>query len=151
MNILIFSKPIHSGKTTALMSWSKQQNCGGVLMPNVSGNKLFFDIGNKQYFESSALHTNEIQIGKYKFSTSAFIQANDIIIKASTQSIDYLIIDEVGLLELRKEGFYDAVNYLLTKKSSHNFKGNIVLVVRDSLLKDVVDFFNINTYKLFCL
>ena len=43
MSIIIFSRPVHSGKTTELMQWCEQvsikQNVAGILMPDIDGSR----------------------------------------------------------------------------------------------------------------
>lgn len=82
MSIFIFSKPIHSGKTTALMQWCKRNtNCAGILMPDMDGNRKMYSIQDSSFFEVScqpsfAIQENVISIGRYTFYKEAFNKAN---------------------------------------------------------------------------
>lgn len=151
MSIIIFSKPIHSGKTTTLMQWCKHQKCAGILMPDINGCRKFYNVETKNYFDTECKQPDTesyTSIGKYHFSNTAFNQANDIIINSLHKQIDYLIIDEIGKLELNKKGFYAALQATLKAYSNKQFNGKILLVVRDNLLNDVLTYFNINEYEI---
>ena len=40
MSIFIFSRPVHSGKTTELLHWCNQQkNIMGIAMPDINGSR----------------------------------------------------------------------------------------------------------------
>lgn len=154
MSILIFSKPVHSGKTTALMNWCKHQKCGGILMPNKEERKCFFNIETGKCVATEPANSKDeafVRIGKYNFSIAAFELANDIIINAANKDFDFLVIDEIGLLELENNGFYRALDCVLKLHKTENFNGNILLVVRDVLLTKITSFFKIQDYEKFLL
>ena len=150
MNLIIFSKPIHSGKTSELFRFCKQNNpVSGILMPEMNGTKLFYDIANKSFFNAEIdqlIYTeNDIEnIGKYNFSKASFAKANNIILNVNNKINNILIIDEVGKLELQKKGFHPALIFLLTSTN----KINLLIVVRDVLIKEVTDFYQISHYKI---
>jgi nucleoside-triphosphatase THEP1 len=60
-----------------------------------------------------------------------------------TGKTSWLVVDEVGPLELRGEGFHNVVTDLLIKHP-----GNIILVIREQLVEEVVKSFNINHYTI---
>ena len=153
MSIIIFSKPIHSGKTTQLMHWCKmQKTCGGILMPDVDGQRKMFDIDKKSYFKlecKSPISSNEktIEIGKYLFYQSAFDTANQVITEALSAVTEFIVIDEVGMLEINQKGFYTSVKQLTDISNAGNLKSKVILAVRDVFVADVVACFNILKYK----
>lgn len=142
MSIIIYTNAIHSGKTQSLFAWcQKQANVGGILMPNLSGKKQFYDIATQTYFDAQVdeFCNDEIwQIGKYCFSKQAFDNANKAIIKAMAENKDWVIIDEIGYLELEQKGLYDSWQFCLQFINNQQFKKHLVLVVRSNLLKKVV-------------
>lgn len=154
MSIFIFSQPIHSGKTTALMQWCKKNtNCAGILMPDVDGSRKMYAIQEAYLFEAScqpSLVTDEnvISIGPYSFYKEAFARANKIIIAALNSLVEWLVIDEVGKLELKRTGFYPAVKKAIEAVNTNSFKGNLLLVVRDSLLTAVINELGIEKYEV---
>ena len=154
MSIFIFSQPIHNGKTTALMQWCKKNtNCAGILMPDVDGSRKMYSIFDAAFFEAScqpSMSTNEkvISIGPYSFYKEAFARANEIIIAALNSSVEWLVIDEVGKLELKRTWFYPAVKKAMEAVKANSFKGNLLLVVRDSLLTAVINELGIEKYEV---
>lgn len=144
--IYILTGPVHSGKTTYLQKLILHRNdvCG-ILSPVINGKRVFLDIATKGIFDMQA-DDNEvsIKIGKYNFSQKAFDKASSIISNCWQQK-RLLIIDEVGPLELKKEGFYTTVCNAVAKKSDHK----IILVIRDNLLHDVIDFFQLTQHSVF--
>ena len=153
LNIIIFCKPIHSGKSTALLNWTKQQqNCYGILMPEIKGLKSFYAINNQEYFEAEVFENNKDTIktqiiGKYIFNSGSFNKANKIIIDAYQKENDFIIIDEIGRLELMQKGFFESLQFIL-QSSSPKKNLSLLLVVRDTLLNEVVIFFQIKKYQL---
>ena len=150
--ITIFSKPIHSGKTTQLLKWvEKQSLCAGILMPDISECRNFYNISTKKYFIAQCIETNLvdetiINIGKYQFYVDAFERANEIIIKSIDSNCKYIIIDEVGKLELQEKGFHQSIKFVLENYATA--KKNLLLVVRDSLVNKVVNFYNLKNYHI---
>jgi nucleoside-triphosphatase THEP1 len=50
----------------------------------------------------------------------------------------WLVVDEIGPLELKGQGFHDVLRELLQKR-----KENIILVVREGLVQQVTEHFKI--------
>ena len=145
MSIVIFTNPIRTGKTTQLLHWcEQQQNVGGIVMPDINGIRHVLDIQTKEIFIiecDDPGNTNEplVNIGRFYFYAAAFEKANAILINESTKARDWLVIDEVGRLEVDGKGFYPSIKKILDTK---NYK-NLLLVVRDSLYEKAVSFFMI--------
>lgn len=154
MSIYIFSRPIHSGKTTSLLKWCKQQkNIYGILMPDINESRKIFDLHTKTVFDiecPDALNANEplISVGNFHFYISAFEEANHILLSALKQKPGWLIIDEVGILELDGKGFYTAIVKAVEFYSDKNSSGNLLITVRDSLCAKVIAFFKLKDYKV---
>jgi nucleoside-triphosphatase THEP1 len=153
MGIYIFSRPIHSGKTTALHSWCKQQeNIAGILMPDINGCRKIFDLSTDEIFniECKDADTKEslISIGKFHFYNSAFEKANTILLQALITKPEWLVIDEAGKLELNGKGFYTAILNAVEVYDNIAYTNNLLLTVRDSLVEDVIGFFKIKHYQI---
>lgn len=88
---------------------------------------------------------NVLEIGRFKFSQSAFERAVEIIRSASTRENGFLIIDEIGPLELKQKGFHNVLTEVLLNNSSIP---NILLVVRKALLEDVFKFYSLKKNEL---
>lgn len=152
MSIYIFSRPIHSGKTTELMQWcSKQKNMYGVLMPDINGSRKILDLHTKNVFDiecTGSVHTDEplTIIGRFRFYTASFDKANQVILDAIAQNPYWLIIDEAGKLEIDGKGLYPSI--LKAVEFYKNNPSNLLITVRESLLADVITFFNLDGCKL---
>ncbi|MBC7946477.1 MAG: hypothetical protein H7Y42_01255 [Chitinophagaceae bacterium] len=141
--VMILTGKIGEGKTTSLVNWSEsRKDVFGVLTPVINGKRFFMDAHARHLFpmEASPGDKEVVTIGKYTFSTQAFERAIQLI-RYSIQKPGWLIIDELGPLELKGEGFYEVV---LEALRSGNESQRILLVVREGLLDDVKNKFNIN-------
>jgi nucleoside-triphosphatase THEP1 len=137
--IYIFSRPIRSGKTTQLQTWLKlQENCAGVLTPDIGGKRMIFNIaGNKFHpFEVDAAYGGDVvDVGNFLFAKTAFALGQDILERTLFEHYPWTIIDEVGKLEIEQgEGFEPAV-LRLVKAFQTGKEGKLLLVIRDSLLE----------------
>ena len=145
--IFILSGPIQSGKSTRLMEWAmKEKNVKGIITPIVGNNRMFYNIDKKQFFamESAAKEIDTLKIGKYFFSQYAFRKAEKIIEDGALNNEGWLVIDEIGPLELKGEGFNTVLKKILPIE---NKKFNLLLVIRESILEDILKYFEI---KKFC-
>lgn len=154
MSIYIFSRPIHSGKTTALLQWcDEHQNIAGVLMPDIGGSRKVLDLTSKDIFDiecTDPLHSNEAltPVGKFHFFTASFEKANTIIELAIGRNPRWLVIDEAGKLELEGKGFYASLIKAIDFYDRPNSSGNLMITVRDSLCEPVIHAFGIKNYTL---
>ena len=154
MSIILFSRPIHSGKTTELVQWcNEQKNIDGILMPDIDGSRKIINIKTKEIFDIECTDTKNNRelittIGKYNFYTAAFEKANSILINALAHKPDWLIIDEAGKLELDGKGFYEAIIKAVDIYDRKKSCGNLLIAVRESLCNDVILFFKIKNYTV---
>lgn len=139
--IFILTAPIRSGKTTSLINWSANKgDVSGILTPVVNNKRVFMNAYTKEQFPMEATdgEVETLDVGKFVFSKTSFDKAVQVIHNAM-QKEGWLIIDEIGPMELRGKGFYGIV-----KKAVMERKENIILVVREGLVKQVINHFNIN-------
>lgn len=138
--VYILTGEIASGKTTSLLQLvKKRKNVSGILSPvDNYGKRYFLDIERNERFEMLADDNDpdSLSVGRYKFSRDAFRRAAHTI-RNIGNSTSLVIIDEIGPLELRKEGFYEEIKHLLSNSQ------DILLVVRRSLVENVMEFFDI--------
>jgi nucleoside-triphosphatase THEP1 len=142
--IYILSGPIQIGKTTALVKWSAgRSDVFGILTPVVNGKRFFMDAHAQNQFEmeSNDIEQEVVSIGGFKFSREAFERASHIIDHAINKG--WLVIDEIGPLELNKEGFYE-----ILRKALENHTHQLLIVVRESLLPRVTEFFQVKSYDV---
>lgn len=150
-HIYILSADIHQGKTTALFNWVKNKtNVFGILTPDIYGKRYFMDIETSEKFEMEAdpYEENTQDIGRFKFSDSAFKKANGILKNSLLQKNGWIIIDEVGPLELKQKGFHNIIKEIFSTK---DLSLNILLVVRKPLLQEVIQFYGLNSNEIILL
>ena len=153
MSIYIFSRPVHSGKTTELLQWcSQQKNIAGILMPDINGSRKILDLYTKEVFDiecADAANTKELltSVGRFHFYTVAFEKANKIVLTALDQTPDWLVIDEAGKLELDGKGFYESIIKAVDLYNNDK-PGNLLITVRESLSTEVISFFKVKNVQV---
>jgi nucleoside-triphosphatase THEP1 len=153
--IYIFTGEIKSGKTTRLGKWIENNpDADGILAPVIGGKRYLARIRtNEQKLLEYTGNDRNIElttICDYKFINSVFDWGKDELYNAFIQKPGWLIIDEIGPLELRGE----ALEPMVSKILGENIKGiNIVLVVRKVLVEKVIEHYNlhINGFKFFII
>ncbi|OUS03541.1 hypothetical protein A9Q86_01115 [Flavobacteriales bacterium 33_180_T64] len=151
--IYILSEAIRTGKTTTLLEWTKNRtDVDGVLCPdNEKGKRYFLKIKSKGIFslEVETENINDIiQVGPFRFLKSAFEKANDFVISlTSNKENRYLIIDELGKLELKNTGLHASAKMIIPQYIL-NDKEHLILVVRESLLYEIIAHYDISHYSI---
>lgn len=138
--IVVLSGPVQTGKTTALVNWSTGRNdVYGILTPVANEKRVFMNIASRHLFRMEAKEGDEsvLVVGKHVFSAEHFDRAATII-KEAVHKEGWLVIDEIGPLELRGSGFHDIVKEVLEQR-----RDNILLVVRDGLEEKVITYFQV--------
>ena len=140
--LYLLTGEIHSGKTTRLLSWCQnRKDVVGILSPVIGGARTFLDIGTMEEFPMEVAGEEEtMDIGKYHFSKAAFDRASSILFN-NIHTENWLVIDEIGPLELRGEGFAAIV-----KKITEERVGKTLFVVRDIVLPDVIGHFKLDRF-----
>ena len=148
INVLILTGDKQSGKTTFLKNWcATQQNIGGILTPIVDDKRCFYDIETSSFYSMEVtanppLNEGILTVGKYFFSQKNFDKAATTLIEACTNNkFKYLIIDEIGPLELKQQkGFYQSLLFVLQylQKSTQ-----LIIVVRQNCIEDIVQLLNV--------
>lgn len=147
--IFIVSGPVHSGKTTGLIKWAQnRKDVSGILTPVINGKRFFMNAATNDSFpmEKDIQELSGFEVGKYVFSVAAFIRAKEILQNAAHQKQGWIVIDEVGPLELKGKGFHNSIREILMQRNT-NLK--VILVVREFLLDEVLKYFAIDAYKKF--
>jgi nucleoside-triphosphatase THEP1 len=142
--ILILSGPKHSGKTTFLQKWVLGKRVGGVLSPVGKDGKRYFELlpgKEKLHMEALPGEFPTIPVGRFSFSFENFEKAIQHVYQSADQDFPQIIIDEIGPLELREEGFFHVLRDLLPRQRAG--KTQLMLVIREELVEEVLDFFGI--------
>lgn len=146
-NIFILSGEINSGKTTRLAIWlENRSDVGGILTPKINSERVFQDAASGQTWPMEATENEEqLLVGRYRFSAAGFQKALSVLESAlNDPAIRFLVVDEIGPLELRNEGFAAFLRTALNFIESHPEK-NLILVIRKSLVDQIKDHFQIRT------
>ena len=83
-----------------------------------------------------------IVVGRFSFSKTGFEKAVAVI-RNNRNNDGWLVIDEIGPLELRGEGFSDVVKEVIGQRS-----GKTILVVREGMADQVAAHFGIGGYTI---
>ena len=138
--ITILTGPVGTGKTTSLLNWSGNKNdVFGILSPVIEGKRYFLNIQTREKWpmEVEEKETAVLQVGRYVFSKKNFDAAIDVLNSVKNES-GWLVIDELGPLELRGEGFYAIMNEILSER-----RNKLLLVVRENLVDEMVKKLNL--------
>jgi len=148
--ILILSGPTKSGKTTKLMQWAaSQKNIDGIFQPVIDGRRFIYHISSRTLKKLEVDNGDDlISIGQYKFNNQTFLWAQEKLLDACNKKIDKLIIDELGPLELMGKGLEPAISKIISLLPNFNFQ--IILVIREKILLDLLNHYNIeNSFEKF--
>jgi nucleoside-triphosphatase THEP1 len=144
--IYILCGPVHSGKTTALASWlNRQEQVAGILTPDADGKRMLRDIatGKTLAFECADSDDAEVvSVGKYVFSKRVFDFAHKCLHDLNGKHEGWIVLDEIGKLELEDRGFEPALSRLINEHRQRNTK--LMLIVRDYLLEQVIAKYNLD-------
>jgi nucleoside-triphosphatase THEP1 len=151
--IFILTGPIRSGKTSALSDWILgREGVDGLLSPdNEHGQRYFYAIKAHASFPfeaDSSTTESIIAIGRFHFLKTALDRANKYLLGCkNSEKLSYLILDELGKLELKNEGLHEAAKELIPQfqNSTHS---HLILVIRDSLLEALIQKYEISHYTV---
>jgi len=119
------------------MQWVRQQaSVAGILTPDIDGKRILLDISTNQLYplQTDGNNMDTIAVGKFLFSKAVFLKGKEILEHALAGVADWLVIDEVGKLEIeRDQGWEPAVAHI-TEAFAPIRHRKLLLVVRDSLL-----------------
>ena len=153
-SIYIFTGEIKTGKTTRLQKWvGENPDADGILSPVIDGCRHIVSVKSNETrvleYHGDDKSTELTKIGNYNFLSSVFEWGRGEVYKAYLQKPKWLIIDEIGPLELRGEGLEPEVSRILNDDA--NSETNVVLVVRKPLLETVIEHYRLHLkgYKYF--
>ncbi len=154
-NLFILTGPINSGKTTKLMQWAAaQKNIDGIFQPVIDDKRFIYHISSRTLKILETKNTKPendiVTIGRYQFRKSVFNWAQNILNDCVNKKLNWLIIDEIGPLELDGKGLEPIISKIFNEIDK--LSGNVLCVVRDSILNKFVEQYRLeNKYELFNL
>ena len=128
--IYILTGDIRTGKTTALHQWALyRDDVDGILSPDHHDKRYFVKLKSQQQFALEVKNPSEseaiIRVGRFHFLKHAFTEANSYILSVwEKRTYRYLIIDELGKLELKNTGLHHAAK-IITKH--HDLMNSIIV------------------------
>jgi len=140
MFLFILEGPVKSGKTTLLSNWiNGREDVDGILAPVINGERCLLHISSLEShpLESPANKKDQVKIGRFTFSQKVFLWAQERLSTIDSLNINWLVIDEIGPLELQGYGFEPAITSLLRRYSQTEI--NILMVIREGLVEKVLD------------
>jgi len=141
--IYILRGPVQSGKTSRLEQWAVGKvNIYGLLAPIMEGKRYLKNIytGEMRLLEADNPITNRpiTRIGKFAFYEDTFEWGRRVLTGNIPQADSWMIIDEIGPLELQGRGLEPAVSSILGNAGDLVI---VVLVVREKLFNDVLQYY----------
>jgi nucleoside-triphosphatase THEP1 len=145
--IYIFTGSVQSGKTTRLLQWIKRKQCAGILSPIIKNKRHIYSIlsDKSRCLEVDDLNDDKIDkvtIGKYNFSNEVFGWARKQLAHALDAKKKWLVIDEIGPLELKGQGLEPVISQILNNYELSE-RNRLLLVVRENLISDVITYYQI--------
>jgi len=154
--VYIISGETRSGKTTYLNQIIRELrekhstiSIGGIIAHGIDkdGERYGFDIENVATQEKHFLCSQEPQvdaqkIGRFYFSKKGFSFGNKAL-SSNLDKTDLLVIDEIGYLELKGEGWFSAIEEALAYENL-----NMIWVVRKRILEEVLQLWQHSNTKV---
>ena len=148
--ITIITGKIRSGKTTYLKKLISSLDYVEGIIQIADGKKRFFiDISSGDQIEltSQSRNSDTFNMGNFIFRKSAFTWAKEKLEISLKKRYTIIAIDEYGLLELRSEGLEPLFSEIINR-TKLNVELQLLVVVRETLLKDFLKKFNLNENKI---
>jgi nucleoside-triphosphatase THEP1 len=150
--IYILAGDIRTGKTSALQEWVPTwDSVKGILCPDDKDErKYLYNIETWDRFPLEVPEKSDktISVGKFHFLEDSFKIANYILIKTFDEyDFEFLVLDELGKLELNGKGIHQAAKYIIDNYESNDAK-NLLLVVRTHLVKDIIAHYGIKSFQI---
>jgi len=142
--VFLLNGAIQSGKTTALGQFCRRPGCDGLLSPVIDGRRSFQRIRTGETISMETAGPG-LKIGRFRFDPAAFAWANRQIEEAVSAFPDWLIIDEIGPLELSGGGLQPAMNLALSRLAENK---NLILVVRLGLEEAVTACLGSHSFRI---
>jgi len=137
----IITGPRGAGKSTLCMQIleylrNHRKYAGGVITTQNSSKWLYLVQDDRKIRFEARCDEEYIQVGKFRVHKENMQHAVDQIMRSLEE--EYLFIDEIGILEMNKGGFYPGLEKAFLRED-----GNI-FVVRESIQQEIMDSYFIN-------
>ena len=147
--IFLLTGAKNSGKSTRLLKWAEsQKGAVGIVCLREKGKRVLYSIHSNILKEHEVNSDSEpvITVGKYYFSKKSFNWAEQEILKALEIKPTWLILDEIGPLELQGMGHDKVIKQIFSNPELSNTK--LLFVIRENLVTEVISNYNIDKAKI---
>ena len=137
----IITGPRRAGKSTLCMQVLQHlrkhhQDAGGVITTQNSSRWIYLVQADRKIRFEARIDEECIQVGKFRVHKENMQQAVNHIMKSLKN--EYLFIDEIGILEMNKGGFYPVLEEAFSRTEGNMF------AVRESILDKILDSYNVS-------
>ena len=161
--VYLVTGPVQTGKTTRLRAWcDERSDVDGILAPVVDGRRHLLHIGGGviRNLEEVSGGAATVTVRRYTFNADVFAWARSCLLSAAAdpgREINaqprWIIVDEVGPLELSGGGLEPAVSKLLALALNSPLRGGgnllrVVLVIREHLVDDALKHFGVSPVQV---
>lgn len=139
--VYILTGEIQQGKTSSLKEWIKTHpSVAGILSPSIRGEKFLEQISTsiQRPLGQPISVEDSLFIGRYRLSKAAFAWGKDILKSELELNKEWFILDELGPLELKNEGFEPIFSNCILPQLKIASR-HTLLVVRNRLVCDVIE------------
>jgi nucleoside-triphosphatase THEP1 len=145
-----------SGKTTFVKNLidifrKNKIEVGGIISERVISNSqatgydlINIENGEKEVFLRQNEECGSEKIGRYTICTKGLKFGNNILGSIVMPGNRIVVIDEVGLLELRNKGWFESIDKLLGKPGKH-----LLLVVRNTFVDKIISKWDLSDTTIF--
>jgi nucleoside-triphosphatase THEP1 len=145
--IYILNNEVGVGKTTSLQNWILHENPSvvGFLMPVLDGKRVIQLLPQNTFVnvECEAKNENALHVGRFVFNNIVFKNAIEhSLFYSNFYNPDYLVIDEIGPLELHQSKGLFSLLQLIFQHTIQFPKIAIIVVVRNSCLPNFIQLVN---------
>ena len=146
----ILSGPIRSGKTGALRVWARREAVAGFLSPDGPEGRQIVNAatGEALPFEAGEGEAAVQAVGRFRFLDSAFAAGADWIRAGLRAGRPWLLMDEIGPLELGGGGFDALLRETLAALEAEPAGCRLMIVVREPLLAAVRERYSLQEAQL---
>lgn len=144
--IYIVTGEVRTGKSTHVYEWLKnRKDVGGFVSLDDGPLRFLYNAVSREKIDFQTAKNNEgdvLNIGKFSFHKSSFNKASEWAMDHNNDpQIKYLVIDELGKLEIKDEGFNKLIKYLLG-----NSEKDLIIIIRDYLYEKALTYYNITEH-----
>ena len=155
-NVILISGGVADGKTTIVKELVKElkaadRSISGFISPRImaKGKTIGYDIEiintseRLEFLRENTIDLKGSTIGKYLINEAALLKARQVLNIAMGQAFEFVVIDEVGRLEIGGGGWYKELKNLLETDAT------LIVSIRDEFTDEVIKCFDIKNATIF--